>query len=1418
MQQMMMCVRDGTGTSAIREGHGAPKPEYIELNDDVTESKDLLYVLKKECLERRALTKVQRLPSIDDAALRTLSKGSSKKPLSDTAKTTSGRRNTSSSQGPRTVEKRKIKKEDRDVSSSGDKLTAHRTEGRNRSQQDRIYFLSEKYEDVSGDESQTLEPLQSAGDVSHDVIERFLPLVDAMEQVVPTDGEDLPDEGGLIIDDAVSPANGVSIKLTGESPVRNAEKYSVSSEMPQCQSVGAPTPRTSSIQDDECSKELTASTSVEAETSRTEREPAKSRPQTTGPKAKKARVSGRARKPSALLEMLRGKASSKSSSGTGRTQGPLRRQKSHSGSQGQHNDGGSGSEALTDEDSSSTTLDGTEYQMSSDEDSKKVRTADPDDTVHRPGTKRTIRSAEELRKSIVKDPLNEESRYNRLVQELPGFNWLEQKIMGHAAAAVKPAVTKPAAAISEEAPCRKREPTDAREMKIASGADILSRSMSEIQDDVVFPESSEVATIIKCASTQTELLHGGPTQGCIAPPADPKREPQAPDVLSGGGCLPVPSTHTVPATVLHCPPAMPAMVQNVRKPVTAIESEKAVVTSPPRRTEVPGEAPRTRTNNIVSPDNSPDVTYLGVVEKQLEKDSLARVPCSPSSNGHPHPLVARTETGLARAQEPEQATNTDPRQKALGDAQRQAFPWFLGQDGNAHPSICSSSLVQPFPAQLPLQGLADMCQHSPTVHNIVPVANKMQPQQPVVVAPQQPYQHPVALHGEMHPRPDGMPFYPFLGFPQPQYFIPYRTSAQVEESRQANPNTIAQQEHPPANIQGQQCARFGEARTNKEERDGQMQKNVPILPKPSTAVHQNPSPLQPHQRLQHPGEVEVARCSPVRRPVGRAKPNQCSLRRERVARPPVETERRSPTKIAEYNSPPPLSVPHPQPQGPQEATRISPAVQRPEMRTPEHTEGTSTERELMKRKDELKYLDHLASQKEAEYDRLLQMRTEKLRILTELENKIKSSSEHEKLRTEKDNQIAVTSRPPYAHQEMRNAPSSVYKEAATDRNGTARGTPQKCVTESQKGPPTVTPPAVPPPGNYPGLVPHYPVHPPPNSTIPVMPPANIPMTVPLLGRGLFNVRSIDIPRDISQVMVHGNTLHPGQERRPDFHADQRQQLTGHQNTHRSAPVKRAHPADDVDAGKQDGSCATAGGSVTVQHHTVQRPLPHRASKPPPPPEPRNIQWPMKENYRPDIAAYYNHPSFPFQAYYPGKTVEANCIHHTGVQHNAVQHSGVPRTNFGYFQPYGDYGAGMHEKFSHHPSQPNVSQEHRESGNNTEQNSKKTVGVDNGPSKRCSGEEQMFYLHGRPIPRDVAPVRNPAVHPGRYETDQSRNQRQVPQGPHQPQATKEESSKCARCGKYAHYLCSGCQSTWYCGQQCQRSNWTEHSAQCRGIKR
>lgn len=53
----------------------------------------------------------------------------------------------------------------------------------------------------------------------------------------------------------------------------------------------------------------------------------------------------------------------------------------------------------------------------------------------------------------------------------------------------------------------------------------------------------------------------------------------------------------------------------------------------------------------------------------------------------------------------------------------------------------------------------------------------------------------------------------------------------------------------------------------------------------------------------------------------------------------------------------------------------------------------------------------------------------------------------------------------------------------------------------------------------------------------------------------------------------------------------------------------------------------------------------------------------------------------------------------------------------------------------------------------------------------------------------------------------------PQETSEPKENKP-SRVCARCGKDATYLCSGCHDEWYCGRECQLKAWDEHAEHCK----
>lgn len=232
--------------------------------------------------------------------------------------------------------------------------------------------------------------------------------------------------------------------------------------------------------------------------------------------------------------------------------------------------------------------------------------------------------------------------------------------------------------------------------------------------------------------------------------------------------------------------------------------------------------------------------------------------------------------------------------------------------------------------------------------------------------------------------------------------------------------------------------------------------------------------------------------------------------------------------------------------------------------------------------------------------------------------------------------------------------------------------------------------------------------------------------------------------------------------------------------------------------------------------TVQRPYPQRIGKPPPlQPENRVSSWTFKDGYRPDYAAYYGQQTYPFRAYYGGGLLSkesADMPYHSVQQYGgtvAPGPAGQQQHAPSYAPSWREYTA--RGRYTQNPGQDKKDQ------HSVDPNALRAVGADVRTPKRPSEEERAFYE--QELARDAARMASSALsRDASYSTDHGRtNQGHMASNPQKSQPAKEEFSKCALCGKYAQFLCSGCQSVWYCGPQCQKSNWNNHSSHCHSIK-
>lgn len=436
---------------------GKTKPH---LNADRVLSNELLETLRRECLERKVMARLSR--------------------------------------GPITIDTKKMSTEQ-----DGDHRSTYvqvKQEPPNCN-----YVLSENYENLSGDESQAARSFDT-NEVDHKAIAPFLPLLDAMEKhgneqekrLAEEAEDDFPEEGSLVIDDGETASKAPARRWNRRPSVSRRKSPEMDSPMAavvekrETPSPALRRPSKEIVGDLEESTRKDAT--VAAKEVIKERKPlllkdSKSKRLSLG--SSKRSSSGIERRPDGNSECTGGPAGTTGRRGRRKSSRHLVKSGSDESAdkriapaggcdpsddstvrngqrkRGRWKSGTADSDKASEEGSDSNNT--VDYQLSSDDDAgKQNRTVGPEDVASgRSGTKRQRKNAEEAaRKSAGNEPQNDESRYKRLAQELPGFNWLEQKIMGHGSN-----YTEPSPAAKPAAP---RTPTSVVEREITGCPTVLN--------------------------------------------------------------------------------------------------------------------------------------------------------------------------------------------------------------------------------------------------------------------------------------------------------------------------------------------------------------------------------------------------------------------------------------------------------------------------------------------------------------------------------------------------------------------------------------------------------------------------------------------------------------------------------------------------------------------------------------------------------------------------------------------------------------------------------------------------------------------------------------------------------------------------------------------------------------------------------
>lgn len=1171
-----------------------------------------------------------------------------------------------------------------------------------------------------------------------------------------------------------------------------------------------------------------------------------------------------------------------------------------------------------------------DYQLSSDEETSKSCTDQltpsplppPAQSSHLGGKKQQRKNSEDnhRRGSSSGEQHGDESRYKRLAQELPGFNWLEQKIMGHGGgnfADASPSISK---LVTREAPAVIAAPASERtEQKAPAsplepkrvyppGTDILSRSMSEIQDDCCDEEVvGEEAPVMEATE--------------IAPPEEAKSEgeEQPQDMVQQG--LPreilvtaLPDTYTsdprlsqvITSTALIRPQYplevhMAGSNSALEMPVGArgLTTASMMTCVPQGMQEVEGEArlsSKSQADAIAQGRAAPeeqssdsDVLYLGVSRNSLspgsehsggdhrtsvmtEADKVSERSRSADNNvtqtaiaqkhraGAPEPInlsdaARRAEMyGTAR----DHYSFFQPHSFTMADHQR----WLderryhemmnargpVGQQGHLAPSQISpelsqrrhsgGSLMMPNRMEMPPQYRPPVSERSPMLRQVPPPHQGLSPHQALSqhqsTSSHQPHlQHQSshqaqltqqAVHSQQPPPShqanyshQGQPSHPPLPSHQGQLLHQMPVSHQIPISRppqqmhpagsyyplprahQAQPGVQNFQPLPaltrdtplrngrPELYQAQQRYKTMEQAYGMTPHAQQMGPYaVPQLPK------QNPDPsdknMSPATRSLH---VKDGKTEPSYKEIGASRSEGMG-----PGAPPT----------APSNAKPPASSPH---------------TQRPE--SAGHSSQTSslkTEMEMLK--DELKYLDALAAQKEAEYETVVQTRTEKLKTLTQLEARYKRSLEQPQPYSKEDVRYPGTAADVRQGQRPASSQSEKAASLVDDPKAVPKQRPSSVGGSGQQktSPPALSSPlAKTSPGHpaVPGLIP-YPLSHPPQQARPPLSLAshpNIPLNMPIMGAGMFNMRNMELQRDFSPMLGSqplNSPLVPGYGR-PYYPLDRNKHPSLHHMEAAKPAVKRKYsPGSAPSLPQSNGEMRSTSSQRSTMVPTGQRQ--RESEKVTAPLSQEHAQWLHAMKSREAQGAPPGYPTgvqSAFQTYgsFPNRRVLPEDLPLNPAMSNAA---------------WSNYAEGLHGQYALQMAKHGLYPGHP-TWSGSEKQQQQRAGEAEGaamlgrepPAKRPSREEPVIHQMSKDRhmmrPGDK-PVAHAALLASQGPPQEQALSAQVPPVPQNPQS----KNTCVMCGQLAQYMCSGCQNIWYCGPQCQRNHWVSHSNVCMGSKR
>lgn len=1165
-----------------------------------------------------------------------------------------------------------------------------------------------------------------------------------------------------------------------------------------------------------------------------------------------------------------------------------------------------------------------DYQFSSDEEASKG-TGPPDQLTPPPpppppqpshlggaSGKKQRKNSEEHHRRTGGEQHGDESRYKRLAQELPGFNWLEQKIMGHGGAnfADAPPMSKHAA---REAPAVAAPASEKTEQKAAAplpepkrvyppDTDILRRSMSmsEIQDDCCEEDGVDEPPVMEAtvmAAPEAEKIEGDEPPSEMVQSEMPRQilvtalpdtyhtDPRLSQMITSTALIrpqyPM-EVHMANANaMLEMPLSAPGL--GSAPPLAGVSQNMPGVETEPRPSSKPQiEAISQGRTAPEDQSSDSDVLYLGVSRKSLSpcpEYTTRENRTSALSERAKAPDISRSVDGnVGHSAVSEKPRASGPEPINLSDAARRGEPY--GAPPREHYSFfqphafvmadhqrwleerryqemmnARGPLMQPRHLPPPPQTSLELSQRRLS-GGAQMLPNRLEAQQQYRAAPAPERQSTLrqAPPSQQGPSPHQAPP-PHQPSPSHQSPLSQQTPHQAQlpqqmaQSHQPPPShqaqfshQVAQPHQPSSTHQAQMLHQAQLSQVPLSRQTQQLHQTPPFYPMPR--AHQAQPTSQPFQPLPaltrdtsprsgrpdlYPAQQryknvdQVYGVSPHAQQMGAyvgPPPSKRSPEPATKSGPPSagSTYIKNGKADSLYKEPPVSRPERPGPAPLQQApVNAKPPSSSPHGQHPESvgnsSQASSLKTEMEMLKDELKYLDALAAQKEAEYEKVVHTRSEKLKTLNQLEARYKRSLEQPQSYPKEDLRY-----PPGMEVRQRQSPIAQCdkssplqddpKAAQRQRSGSSGGSgQQKPSPPSLSSPLAKTSPAHQP---VPGLIPYPLSHPQQTrQQLPLPPHANIPLSMPLMGAGMFNMRNMELQRDFGPMMAqpHSSPMVPGYGR-PYYPLERAKHPTLHPMEAPKPPAKRKYSPAATGLPQANGDMRASSQRPTMA------PAGHRQR------EPEKVTAPLSQEHRQWLQAMKSRetagepPGYPagvqsaFQTYnfFPNRRMLPEDLPLNPAMTNAA---------------WSNYAEGLHEQYALQVAKQSMYPTHPAWGGlEKQQRSGEAAGAAmlgrEPPAKRLSREEPVIQQVAKDRLATMRPGEKPAAHAASLGCQAAPHEQALQSQSTQPsQSPQGKNNTCVMCGQHAQFMCSGCQNVWYCGPNCQRSHWVNHSNVCMG---